>query len=105
MTDSINDDTCNCKKVLAIDDNSFNLFVLTEIFKKKNYNIDVASSGVEAINSVREQSKNYDKSEKFCIKYKFYKLILMDIDMPIKNGFETTIELKKLFKEFDIKLL
>ena len=100
----IEEKKCKCPKVLAVDDNEFNLFVLRERFLKKNVIIEVAHSGVEAIKNISEFIEKKNSSEKFCEKCQFYRLILMDIDMPIKNGFETTRELKNLFKEAKINV-
>jgi len=89
---------CTCSKILAVDDNQFNLFVLQEKFKKNEIPIDLAQSGDEAIQIVI----NALNGEKFCKECKFYKLILMDIDMPYKNGYETTKELINVFKKHNI---
>lgn len=87
---------CYCRKILAVDDNEFNLFVLSEQFKKQNMFIDISSGGVEAVNAVEEIL--FDPTVKFCPRCKFYKLILMDIDMPIKNGYEATQEILTMLK-------
>lgn len=92
---------CSCCKVLAVDDNQFNLMVLTEKFKKADILIDVAQSGnlaIEKIKAIIEENE----SAKFCKTCRFYKLILMDIDMPVKNGYETTKELVELFHEKNV---
>lgn len=91
---------CYCRKILAVDDNEFNLFVLSEQFKKQNMFIDVSSGGVEAVNAVEEIL--IDPSVKFCHMCRFYKLILMDIDMPIKNGYEATQEILAKLKDTGI---
>lgn len=96
------EEKCKCPKILAVDDNDFNLFVLSERFRKKNICIDIAHSGVEAIKNIEEFIENKNTNANFCEKCKFYKLILMDIDMPVKNGFETTKELKDLFTKANI---
>ena len=97
--------TCECFKLLAVDDNEFNLFVLTEKFKKKGIYIDIAHSGDESINKISDYLYEKPNSNlKFCQKCKFYKLILMDIDMPVKNGYETTVALKNLFQIFDLNI-
>lgn len=41
--------------------------------------------------------------EDFCSKCKFYKCILMDIQMPVKDGIQTTKELMLLFKKYKLK--
>ena len=91
---------CDCRKILAVDDNDFNLFVLREHFKKKDFEIDTCSGGVEAVTLVEEIL--IDTSIRFCNKCRFYKLILMDIDMPIKNGYETTKEIRELLMDSGI---
>ena len=45
-------------------------------------------------------NENNCKNTKFCQRCKFYKLILMDIDMPIKNGIEATEEILSLLKKY-----
>lgn len=95
--------SCTCFKVLAVDDNQFNLMILTEKFKKADILIDVAQSGNLAIEKVKTIiDENRNESTKFCKSCKFYKLILMDIDMPVKNGYETTRELVELFHEKNV---
>lgn len=93
---------CHCRKILAVDDNGFNLLVLDEQFKKQNIFIDTCPGGVEAVNLVEEIL--LDTSIKFCQRCQFYKLILMDIDMPIKNGYETTMEINDLLKDTNINV-
>ena len=93
---------CFCHKILAVDDNEFNLFVLSELFKKQDMEIDTSSGGVEAIHLVAEIL--HDTTVKFCNKCRFYKLILMDIDMPIKNGYETTKEIIEMLKHTGIEV-
>ena len=95
---------CSCAQVFAIDDNPFNLFVLTETFKSLNININVANQGVEAIQMVSDFLTGKKAKFTFCQKCKFFKLILMDIDMPIKNGFECTVELKKIFNDYNMNV-
>lgn len=99
-----NKQDCLCSKVLAIDDNPFNLFVLTETFKSLKININVANQGVDAIQMVSDFLSGKKSKFAFCQKCKFFKLILMDIDMPIKNGFECTVELKKIFNDYNINV-
>ena len=90
---------CDCKQILAVDDNQFNLLVIKEKFKKSDIPTDLAQSGDEGIAKVLTFLK---KTVKLCNNCKLYKLILMDIDMPIKNGYETTKEIIQLFKEYNV---
>lgn len=63
------------KKVLVVDDNTTNLLLATTFLKKKNIIADTAVDGKKAV-------------EKFLTTH--YDLILMDLRMPVMNGFEAT---------------
>ena len=84
--------TCSCEaQILIVDDNIFNLIplelILKEMFKLK---VDKAMNGQEAVNAF---SKNIVK--KCCQTY--YKLILMDLNMPVMDGYEATVEICESF--------
>ena len=85
---------CNCIKVLIVDDSPFNLETCQILLKKNGIESDLAHNGEEAVKIANASVFN----KRFCEKCRFYKLILMDIDMPIKNGIEATKELK-IFQE------
>lgn len=61
-------------KILVVDDNNVNLRVATSIFKRFQINVDVATSGEEALSKV----KNMD-----------YDIVFMDMVMPGWTGEET----------------
>lgn len=91
---------CFCNNILIVDDTLFNLEVCKNLLKKIEVDCDVAHNGIEAIDFTKN---TFNDGSKFCDECKFYKIIFMDIDMPIKNGIETTRELIKIFKENDHK--
>ena len=62
-------------KVLVVEDNKINQIVTKKILESNNYRCTIVDDGYAAINLL--------ESEKFDI-------VLMDINMPIINGFETT---------------
>jgi len=66
--------------VLIVDDNLANLKLAKELLKEFNTQIDTATSGKEALNFTKHQP---------------YDLILMDIQMPDMNGYETTKLIRK----------
>ena len=68
------------KRILIVDDEEFNLLLLKSILKKYNIKIVEASNGEEAVD--RAQNNLLD-------------LILMDIRMPVMNGIDATIAIRK----------
>lgn len=79
---------CLCSEILLVDDNFYNIMVLETFMKKMNLSFEIGNNGQEAIDKVKERSKN-----ECCPSYSF---IFMDCDMPIKNGLEATKEIKSL---------
>lgn len=69
------------KKVLVVDDNEINQQTITQFLKTRGLDFDVASSGMEAI-GLLEQKRRYD-------------LILLDLQMPGMDGFETANYIRK----------
>lgn len=67
--------------ILVAEDNLINQKVAQSIFKNMNQKIDIASDGDEAMEMVK--SKSYD-------------IIFMDLEMPEKDGFEATREIRNL---------
>ena len=69
--------------ILLVEDNNFNAIVAKEEIEDaiEKINIDIAQNGAIAVEKIK--SKNYD-------------LILMDIQMPIMNGYEATQKIRAL---------
>ncbi len=68
-------------KILVVDDEMLIRNVVREYMALENYEVEEASDGDEAINLFR--NNNYD-------------LVIMDVMMPKKDGFQTVKELKKI---------
>ncbi len=76
--------------ILLVEDNELNQMVANKFLKSGGVEADIASNGREAI----EKLKNSD-----------YDLVLMDIQMPEMNGYETTQFIRKNFKGGKEKIL
>lgn len=68
-------------KILVVEDNKINQLVTKKIIQQQKQACKIVSSGLEAIEVLKVES---------------YDVILMDINMPELNGFETTIEIRKM---------
>ena len=84
----IKETKCSCQtQILIVDDNMFNLIPLEKMLSKMfSQPVDKAFNGQEAVNMY---SKNLMKN---CCSKK-YKLVLMDLNMPIMDGYEATIQI------------
>ncbi|WP_051935813.1 response regulator [Salegentibacter sp. Hel_I_6] len=70
-------------KILICEDSELNQRLVRAILKGKGLEVDIAANGEKAISFLKE--KNYD-------------LIFMDVQMPVKNGYETTKEIRNELK-------
>lgn len=97
---------CQCPRILIVDDAPFNIEVCRNLISKRKIPNESANNGLEALGLIEDFLDNKIVN-KFCVKCKFYKLILMDIDMPIKNGIETTKSIKNLLNglSFNVKIV
>lgn len=74
-------------RILLAEDNPVNLRVASQHLKKMGYKADHAKDGVEVLEKCEELLKEKKK----------YDVILMDIQMPRKDGIQATEELKESF--------
>jgi len=81
---------CGCKDVLIVDDEPTNRIVLKYYLETTNLTCDEASNGLEALEKVDSRLLN-----ECCCKYR---LIVMDINMPVMDGTEATEKLIELFQ-------
>jgi len=77
-------------KILIVDDDSTNRLVLSAYLKKDGYTVVVAENGQEAIDIFQSESPD---------------LILMDVMMPVMDGYESTQKIKALTKDFFIPII
>ncbi|CAK66470.1 unnamed protein product (macronuclear) [Paramecium tetraurelia] len=95
---SLDTNICKCKKTLIVDDEQFNIHILSHIVKQLGYDVDYAFNGQQAIEKIEVQLANRCNTST-CIGYK---CILMDINMPIMSGWEAVQRIRQM--EYKIKL-
>ena len=82
---------CNCSDILVVDDEEFNVMASKKMLKNLGFESDSAYNGEECINLIKEKLKLNCKC-KSC----YYKIIFLDIVMPIMDGIETAKEIQKM---------
>lgn len=78
------------KKILLVDDNIINIEIAKEIIENTKASVITAKNGVDAVNKYKEVTQNY------------FDLIFMDIQMPVKNGYLATKEIREINKDIPI---
>ncbi len=68
-------------RIIVAEDNRVNQKLITTMLKKEGFDVEVAANGQEAIDLLKKKAAD---------------LILMDMQMPIMDGFQATREIRKL---------
>lgn len=84
---------CGHEPILIVDDDEFNIIAVTMLLKIKNFKCQAARNGQLALDLIEDQCK---RRENCC---KCFKLIIMDLNMPVLNGIETSKKLNQSFEE------
>ena len=70
--------------ILLVEDNELNSEIAVEILNEYGFLVDTAENGTEAVEKVKNSTPgNYD-------------LVLMDVQMPVMNGYEATKQIRAL---------
>ena len=72
------------KRLLVVEDNALNREIAVTMLEEAGFAVDTAENGKLAVDKVRESAPGY------------YDLVLMDIQMPVMNGYEATKAIRRL---------
>ena len=72
------------KRLLVVEDNALNREIAVTMLEEGGFEVDTAENGKIAVDKVRESAPGY------------YDLVLMDIQMPVMNGYEATRAIRAL---------
>lgn len=75
------------KRLLVVEDNDLNREIATEILSLTGVKIETAENGKEAVDMMTASEPGY------------YDLVLMDIQMPIMNGYDATCAIRAMERE------
>ena len=75
------------KRLLLVEDNELNMEIAYDALVEEGLEVETASNGQIALDLLREKGPDY------------YDCILMDIQMPIMNGYEAAKAIRKLYPE------
>jgi CheY-like chemotaxis protein len=87
---------CKCPIVLIVDDTEINKIVLSGMLSRLGLAHLEACNGEEALAVLRKQNR---KNRCSCAGIQ---LVLMDCGMPVMNGFEATLEIKRMIEQEEI---
>ena len=69
--------------ILLVEDNQLNIKLILSLFSENNLKVQVAENGSEGIKKLKENK---------------FDIILMDMEMPVMNGYEATVHIRKELK-------
>jgi CheY-like chemotaxis protein len=85
---------CGCPQILIADDDAFNLLALENILEHLGYKVDSCYNGEQVLSNMQKRLNNPCTTH--CVPYK---LIFLDCNMPIMDGYTCAGHLKTLFSD------
>ena len=79
-----NKNCLNGVRILLVEDNEINTEIATELLMEEGCIVETANDGAACIDMIEKADADY------------YKMILMDIQMPVMNGYDATLAIRKM---------
>ena len=79
-----NQNCLNGVRILLVEDNEINTEIARELLTDEGCIVETANDGVACIDMIEKADADY------------YKMILMDIQMPVMNGYDATLAIRKM---------
>ena len=76
--------------VLIVDDQALNRILLSKMLEQEGYNIFMAYNGLEALKVLEKEPID---------------IVLLDVLMPVMDGFETAQKIKKYYNEVYLPII
>ncbi len=81
------------KKILIVEDNELNREILTDALERMEFTVDEAVNGEDSLRVIKEKGPN------------FYYAVLMDIQMPVMDGYHATKEIRESYPQSKIPII
>ena len=72
------------KRLLLVEDNELNREIAQELLRESGFEVETAEDGTVAVEMVKNSNPGY------------YSLVLMDVQMPVMNGYDATRAIRAL---------
>ena len=79
-------------RILLVEDNVINQRLVTEMLRRLGLEVDVANNGNKALERINAADEPYQ-------------LILMDLQMPVMDGYETTTRIRERFDSTTLPII
>mgnify|MGYP000880085624 CR=1 FL=1 len=91
---------CSCPSILIVDDDSFNLTALDQHLLKLKMACEWAFNGLQAIEKIKRR-----QSHPCSVCCEQYKVVFLDCNMPVMDGFQTSRMLRQMIAQKEISPL